>query len=99
MPKNKGKGGKNRRRGKNENDNEKRELTFKEDGQEYAQVVKMLGYVFFSLNASIAFFKSSRRVAFRRRRRVQRLIAGQQSAGATSHLSAISQLVSRYMFC
>ena len=27
------KGGKNRRRGKNENDNEKRELTFKEEGQ------------------------------------------------------------------
>jgi len=43
MPKNKGKGGKNRRRGKNENDNEKRELIFKEDGQEYAQVLKMLG--------------------------------------------------------
>ncbi|KAF4313913.1 putative eukaryotic translation initiation factor 1a protein [Botryosphaeria dothidea] len=43
MPKNKGKGGKNRRRGKNENDNEKRELIFKEEGQEYAQVVKMLG--------------------------------------------------------
>ncbi|GKT62474.1 nucleic acid-binding protein [Colletotrichum caudatum] len=43
MPKNKGKGGKNRRRGKNESDHEKRELTFKEDGQEYAQVVKMLG--------------------------------------------------------
>jgi translation initiation factor 1A len=43
MPKNKGKGGKNRRRGKNENDNEKRELTFKDDGQEYAQVIKMLG--------------------------------------------------------
>lgn len=42
MPKNKGKGGKNRRRGKNEGD-EKRELTVKEDGQEYAQVVKMLG--------------------------------------------------------
>ncbi|EAA60261.1 hypothetical protein AN8712.2 [Aspergillus nidulans FGSC A4] len=38
MPKNKGKGGKNRRRGKNENDNEKRELVFKEEGQEYAQV-------------------------------------------------------------
>jgi initiation factor 1A len=36
-------GGKNRRRGKNENDNEKRELVFKEEGQEYAQVVKMLG--------------------------------------------------------
>lgn len=42
MPKNKGKGGKNRRRGKNEND-EKRELIFKEDGQEYAQVLRMLG--------------------------------------------------------
>ena len=43
MPKNKGKGGKNRRRGKNENDYEKRELVFKEDGQEYGQVMKMLG--------------------------------------------------------
>jgi len=42
MPKNKGKGGKNRRRGKNENE-EKRELIFKEDGQEYAQVIRMLG--------------------------------------------------------
>ena len=39
--KNKGKGGKNRRRGKTES--EKRELAFKEDGQEYAQVIKMLG--------------------------------------------------------
>ncbi|KAI4890034.1 hypothetical protein NFI96_005355 [Prochilodus magdalenae] len=37
------KGGKNRRRGKNENESEKRELVFKEDGQEYAQVIKMLG--------------------------------------------------------
>nr|KAG5709887.1 hypothetical protein BaRGS_029929 [Batillaria attramentaria] len=43
MPKNKGKGGKNRKKGKNENDKEKRELVFKEDGQEYAQVTKMLG--------------------------------------------------------
>eukprot|EP00088_Acartia_fossae_P012180 TRINITY_DN16265_c1_g1_i1.p1 TRINITY_DN16265_c1_g1~~TRINITY_DN16265_c1_g1_i1.p1 ORF type:complete len:154 (+),score=56.57 TRINITY_DN16265_c1_g1_i1:222-683(+) len=43
MPKNKGKGGKNRRRGKNENEGVKRELVFKEDGQEYAQVTKMLG--------------------------------------------------------
>merc|ERR1712078_114526 len=42
MPKNKGKGGKNRRRGKNEGE-EKRELIFKEDGQEYAQVLRMLG--------------------------------------------------------
>ncbi|KAF0286917.1 Eukaryotic translation initiation factor 1A, X-chromosomal [Amphibalanus amphitrite] len=37
------KGGKNRRRGKNENEADKRELIFKEDGQEYAQVAKMLG--------------------------------------------------------
>lgn len=33
-----GKGGKNRRRGKNENEETKRELEFKEAGQEYAQV-------------------------------------------------------------
>ena len=46
MPKNKGKGGKNRRRGKNENEGLKRELVFKEDGQEYAQVK----YHFFFLN-------------------------------------------------
>ncbi|PWN49783.1 eukaryotic translation initiation factor 1A, X-chromosomal, partial [Violaceomyces palustris] len=37
------KGGKNRRRGKNENESEKRELVYKEEGQEYAQVIKMLG--------------------------------------------------------
>merc|ERR1719215_181756 len=43
MPKNKGKGGKNRRRGKNDNEENKRELEFKEDGQEYAQVLRMLG--------------------------------------------------------
>eukprot|EP00924_Labyrinthula_sp_SR-Ha-C_P006704 maker-scaffold_29-snap-gene-2.1-mRNA-1 protein AED:0.03 eAED:0.03 QI:464/1/1/1/1/1/3/342/136 len=42
MGKNKGKGGKNRRRGKNESE-EKRELIFKEEGQEYAQVLRMLG--------------------------------------------------------
>ena len=38
MPKNKGKGGKNRRRGKNENEETKRQLEFKEPGQEYSQV-------------------------------------------------------------
>lgn len=43
MPKNKGKGGKNRRRGKNENEATKRELDLKEEGQEYAQVLKILG--------------------------------------------------------
>eukprot|EP00922_Rhytidocystis_sp_ex-Travisia-forbesii_P057432 GHVS01085057.1.p1 GENE.GHVS01085057.1~~GHVS01085057.1.p1 ORF type:complete len:153 (+),score=28.11 GHVS01085057.1:81-539(+) len=43
MPKNKGKGGKNRRRGKNDNDGEKRELRFKDEGEEYGQVLRMLG--------------------------------------------------------
>jgi len=43
MPKNKGKGGKNRRRGKNEGEVKEKELVFKEDGQEYAQVLRMLG--------------------------------------------------------
>ena len=43
MPKNKGKGGKNRKRGKNESESDKRELAFKEDGQEYASVTKMVG--------------------------------------------------------
>lgn len=43
MPKNKGKGGKTRRRGKNESQGIKRELVFKEEGQEYAQVLRMLG--------------------------------------------------------
>nr|WCZ58779.1 eukaryotic translation initiation factor 1A [Seculamonas ecuadoriensis] len=43
MPKNKGKGGKNRKRGKNESDVVKRELIIKEEGQEYAQVLRMLG--------------------------------------------------------
>merc|ERR1712110_824951 len=43
MVKNKGKGGKNRRRGKNDSETSKREITFKEDGQEYAQVTRMLG--------------------------------------------------------
>ncbi|KAJ2264216.1 Translation initiation factor 1A [Coemansia sp. RSA 376] len=36
-------GGKSRRRGKNDADPVKRELVFKEEGQEYAVVVKMLG--------------------------------------------------------
>jgi len=44
MPKNKGKGGKSKRKGKNKNEDEqKRELVFKEDGQEYAQVLQVLG--------------------------------------------------------
>ncbi|CUV07885.1 hypothetical protein [Cryptosporidium parvum Iowa II] len=43
MPKNKGKGGKNRRRGKNDSEGDKRELVFKEEGQEYGQVQRMLG--------------------------------------------------------
>eukprot|EP01084_Bolivina_argentea_P272277 463544_1 len=43
MPKNKGKGGKTRRRGKNVNEQTQRELILKEEGQEYVQVLKMLG--------------------------------------------------------
>jgi translation initiation factor 1A len=44
MPKNKGKGGKNYKKGKKRDEGEnRRELVFKEDGQEYAQVQKMLG--------------------------------------------------------
>ena len=43
MPKNKGKGGKNRRRGKKDGDDDKRELEFKDEGQEYAKVIAMLG--------------------------------------------------------
>ena len=44
MPKNKGNGGKNKRKGKNIAELEiKRELILKEDGQEYARIVKMLG--------------------------------------------------------
>ncbi|KAJ2998798.1 hypothetical protein HDV02_004038 [Globomyces sp. JEL0801] len=39
----KGKGGKNRKRGKNESESDKRELVFKEEGQEYGSVEKMLG--------------------------------------------------------
>jgi len=43
MPKNKGKGGKKHKRGKGGDNTLKRELVFKEDGQEYGQVTKMLG--------------------------------------------------------
>ena len=44
MPKNKGKGGKNWKKGKKGGgDHERRDLEYKEDGQEYAQVTKMLG--------------------------------------------------------
>jgi translation initiation factor 1A len=44
MPKNKGKGGKNYKKGKKRDEGEtRRELIFKEDGQEYAQVLRMLG--------------------------------------------------------
>ena len=43
MPKDKGRGGKNRRRAKNTGSDVKRELLFKEEEQEYAQVLKMLG--------------------------------------------------------
>ena len=38
-----GKGGKNRKKAKNFGTGEKRELVFKEEGQEYGQVLRMLG--------------------------------------------------------
>lgn len=37
------KGGKKGRRGKNDNESQKRELIYKDEGQEYAQITKMLG--------------------------------------------------------
>jgi len=43
MPRARGKGGKNRKKTKAQQDRERRELQFKEDGQEYGQVVRLLG--------------------------------------------------------
>lgn len=43
MPKSKGKGGKKRKGAKNQGEYSKRELVFKEEGTEYAQVLRMLG--------------------------------------------------------
>lgn len=43
MPRGRGKGGKNRKKGKAQQTKEKRELEFKTDGQEYAQVIRLLG--------------------------------------------------------
>lgn len=52
MPKNKGKGGKNRKRGKNDTEKEKRELVYKDEGQDYAIVTKMLGNGWIECNCS-----------------------------------------------
>tara|TARA_B100001175_G_scaffold235425_2_gene201817 strand:- start:15198 stop:15623 length:426 start_codon:yes stop_codon:yes gene_type:complete len=44
MPRNNGKGGKNYKRSKNSSfGHDKRQLEYKEDGQEYARITKMLG--------------------------------------------------------
>jgi len=43
MPRARGKGGKNRKKTKATQDKERRELQFKEDGQEYGQVLRLLG--------------------------------------------------------
>ena len=43
MPRARGKGGKNRKKTKAMQDKERRELQFKEDGQEYGQVLRLLG--------------------------------------------------------
>ena len=43
MPRNFGKGGKKRKKGKRLEDQTKRELAFKEEDQEYGQILKTLG--------------------------------------------------------
>lgn len=43
MASKKGKGGKNKRKGKKQAQNSRRDLEFKDESQEYAQVTKMLG--------------------------------------------------------
>jgi len=43
MPRARGKGGKNRKKTKAQQDKERRELQFKEDGQEYGQILRLLG--------------------------------------------------------
>lgn len=48
-------GGKNRRRGKNENDNEKRELTFKEEGQGSSLTIFTLRHSSLTLSVSIEY--------------------------------------------
>ncbi len=43
MPRGRGKGGKTRKRGKNWGTGEKRELLLKEEGTDYAQILRLLG--------------------------------------------------------
>ena len=43
MPRGRGKGGNKRKRGKNMQHGEKRELIIKEEGQEYGQILRLLG--------------------------------------------------------
>ena len=43
MPRGRGKGGNKRKKGKNIDNSNKREIQFKEEGQEYAQVLRLLG--------------------------------------------------------
>tara|TARA_B110000305_G_scaffold49668_1_gene53571 strand:- start:297 stop:446 length:150 start_codon:yes stop_codon:yes gene_type:complete len=43
MPRGRGKGGNKRKRGKNMGIGERRELTYKDEGQEYGQILRMLG--------------------------------------------------------
>ena len=43
MPRGRGKGGNKRKRGKNMGIGERRELLYKEEGQEYGQILRMLG--------------------------------------------------------
>ena len=43
MPRGRGKGGNKRKKGKNIQQGEKRDLVYKEDGQEYGQIMRLLG--------------------------------------------------------
>ena len=74
-----GKGGKNRRRGKND-DAFKRELIFKEFGQEYGQVTKTLG----GGNMDVQCFDGERRICHIRGKMRKKVISNGSSFSDTS---------------
>jgi translation initiation factor 1A len=63
------------------NDNEKRELTFKEEGQEYAQVIKMLG----NGRLEAQCFDGARRLAHIRGKLRKKVWINQGDVGAYLH--------------
>jgi translation initiation factor 1A len=72
MPKSKGRGGKNRRRAKNTGNDVKREIEFKEEGQEYAQVLKMFG----GARCEVYCFDGVKRIATIRGKLIKRVWIG-----------------------